>query len=353
MIINYLGNLLWNSVFNLRDHGSHLGLAEDSASFLPSFLDVPYGSGDVDGYPWWDPNQEFGQHLINLGGIAATSSSSPAIAAGAVLCGNCSTMITSRRCRIINSNIRRIITVRSMRTKKVKQELKRIWGIIKAITAGNLTRVQHLVCSQRTRSSTGDANHRLADHGLRALTHLIAFLCLGSTHYFRFNRAKLKSLIRPETLHILDISVSHGVQWPTLLEALSCHPGGPPPLVRITVVAATAENKPAREPVITTPERTNYQQLRMRPLYCSNCGDFATGFSRRVEYLWKFLDSTSSAFKGRESEERRVMEGEAAKALTNQGEMNEGKEKWCERMRGVGFVTEVFERMPLTELEHC
>ena len=75
---------------------------------------------------------------------------------------------------------------------------------------------------------------------------------------------------------------------------------------------------------------------------CNGCGDFATGFSRRVEYLWKFLDSISSAFKGRESEERRMMEGEGSKALTNRGEMNEGKDKWCERMKGAGFVGEMF-----------
>jgi hypothetical protein len=75
---------------------------------------------------------------------------------------------------------------------------------------------------------------------------------------------------------------------------------------------------------------------------CNSCGDFATGFSRRVEYLWRFLDSTSSAFKGRESEERRMMEGEGSKALTNRGEMNEGIDKWCERMKGVGFVGEMF-----------
>jgi hypothetical protein len=61
-----------------------------------------------------------------------------------------------------------------------------------------------------------------------------------------------------------------------------------------------------------------------------------------VDYLWRFLDSTSSAFKGRESDERRMMEGEAAKALTNQREMNGGKEKWCERMKEAGFTGEVF-----------
>ncbi|GFZ04302.1 GRAS family transcription factor [Actinidia rufa] len=42
---------------------------------------------------------------------------------------------------------------------------------------------------------------------------------------------------------------------------------------------------------------------------------------------------SSAAFKGRESDEERVVEGEAAKALTNLDEMNEGKEKWSERMR--------------------
>ena len=62
---------------------------------------------------------------------------------------------------------------------------------------------------------------------------------------------------------------------------------------------------------------------------CNNCGNFANGFSRRVEYLWRFLDSTSSAFKRRVGDERKVM--------------NEGKDKWCERMRGVGFVVEAFE----------
>lgn len=58
---------------------------------------------------------------------------------------------------------------------------------------------------------------------------------------------------------------------------------------------------------------------------CNNCGDFAKGFPRRVEYLWRFLDSTSSAFKGRECDKRKLMEGEAAKALSNKGVMNEGK----------------------------
>lgn len=320
-----------------------------------------------------------------------------------------------------------------------------------AITGGHLSRVQHfLYVLNELNSPSGDANHRLAFHGLRALTLHLSTTPTPSGHTFAstdsrfFQRSLLKfyevspwfafpnnianaSILqilaeesgRSRNLHILDIGVSHGVQWPTLLEALTRQPGGPPPLVRITVVAATVENEPNRETpfsigppgdnfssrllgfaksmnvnlqinlldnhplqslnaqVIKTAsdetlivcaqfrlhhlnhnspdERTEFLRSlrRMEPkgvilsennmeCSCNSCGTFATGFSRRVEYLWRFLDSTSSAFKGRECEERRLMEVEAAKALTNRGDMNEGKEKWCERMRGVGFVGEVF-----------
>jgi hypothetical protein len=209
------------------------------------------------------------------------------------------------------------------------------------------------------------------------------------------------------------------VQWPTLLEALTRRPGGPPSLVRITIMSPTIENDQNKETPFsigppgdnfstqllafaksmnvnlqinrldnypfqclnlqainmvsdetliictqfrlhglnhnTLDERTEFLRVlkSMEPkgvilsennmeCSCNNCGNFANGFSRRVEYLWRFLDSTSSAFKGRVSDERKVMEGEAAKALTNKGVMNEGKDKWCERMRGVGFVVEAF-----------
>ncbi|XP_050363893.1 protein NODULATION SIGNALING PATHWAY 1 [Argentina anserina] len=332
-----------------------------------------------------------------------------------------------------------------------------------AITSGNLTRVQHLLyVLHELASLTGDANHRLAAHGIRALTHHLSSNTSSSTPnasasignvvtfssteprffqksllkfyevspWFAFpnniaNSAILQVLAdesnRASVLHIVDIGVSHGMQWPTLLEALTRRPGGPPPMVKITVIgASTVENNQNSEaPFSIGPLGDNYSarllsfaksmninlqinrldnqplqtlnsqvigassdetlivclQFRLHqlnhntPLHertkflnvlgnmepngvllsennmecsCNSCGDFATGFSRQVEYLWRFLDSTSAAFKGRESDERRVMEGEAAKALTNRGEMNEGKEKWCERMKEAGFVGEVF-----------
>ncbi|KAL9304279.1 hypothetical protein ACSQ67_021542 [Phaseolus vulgaris] len=319
-----------------------------------------------------------------------------------------------------------------------------------AITGGNLTRVQHLLyVLHELASPTGDANHRLAAHGLKALTHHLSS-SLASTssgsHTFAsteprfFQKTLLKfyevspwfsfpnnianaSILQvlgedndnSRTLHILDIGASHGMQWPTFLEALSRRPGGPPPLVRLTVVTASSteidtpfsigpagDNFPSRllgfaqlmnvnlqikrldncplhtlsaQSVDTSPDEIFVvcAQFRLHQLShntsdekseflkvlrnmepkgvilsdnnmeccCNCCGDFATGFSRRVEYLWRFLDSTSSAFKGRDNDERKVMEGEAAKALINQREMNEGKEKWCERMKEAGFVGEV------------
>ncbi|RYQ88738.1 hypothetical protein Ahy_B09g095754 isoform A [Arachis hypogaea] len=271
-----------------------------------------------------------------------------------------------------------------------------------AINAKNLNRVQHLLyVLHELASPTGDANHRLAAHGLSALTHHLSsstndsgtktFASVDSRFFhktllkfyevspwFSFpnniaNASILQFLSEEEssssrTLHILDIGVSHGVQWPTFLEALTRRPGGPPPLVRLTVVTASSnENEQNMEtPFSVGPPGDNFssyllgyaqtiklnlqinridnlelQTLNSKSIDTSSdetfivCAQFRL---HQVEYLWSFLDSTSVAFKGRESDERRVMEGEAAKALTNQREMNEGKEKWCERMKEAGFV---------------
>ncbi|KAE9584747.1 hypothetical protein Lal_00041699 [Lupinus albus] len=325
-----------------------------------------------------------------------------------------------------------------------------------AISGGNLNRVQHLLyVLHELASATGDANHRLAAHGLKALTHHLSssssssssatssgVITFASSESRFFQKSLLKfyevspwfsfpnnianaSILQVlaeapnsmRTLHILDIGVSHGMQWPIFLEALSRRPGGPPPLVRLTVV--TAENEQNKEtPFSVGPPGDNFSsrllgfaksmninlqikkldnhplqslnakiidtspdeafivcaQFRLHHLNhnatnerneflkvlrnmepqgviisennmeccCNSCGNFADGFCRRVEYLWRFFDSTSSAFKGRECDERSVMEGEAAKILTNQREMNEGKEKWFERMREAGFVWQMF-----------
>ncbi|KAM5579562.1 protein NODULATION SIGNALING PATHWAY 1 [Rosa sericea] len=478
---------------------------EDSVSFFPSFLDDPYNSN---GYQWWDESQD----LIHANTNSLAINANIAVAENPVSSTTQLPSSDSSKKRKspdgpvseTSSHIDpkaktgRPVNKAENDVKKATDEVatppvKRANGNKKgtgkgtgnncnngnskegrwaeqllnpcasAITGGNLTRVQHLLyVLHELASLTGDANHRLAAHGLRALTHHLssnssssapnASASVGPVVTFSsaeprfFQKSLLKfyevspwfafpnniansSILqvladepnRTSTLHIVDIGVSHGMQWPTLLEALTRRPGGPPPLVKITVIApSTVENDQNSEapfsigppgdnfsarllgfaksmninlqinrldnqPLQTlnsqvidassdetlivclqfrlhqlnhnTPpnERTDFLNVlrNMEPngvilsennmeCSCNSCGDFATGFSRQVEYLWRFLDSTSTAFKGRESEERRVMEGEAAKALTNRGEMNEGKEKWCERMKGVGFVGEVF-----------
>ena len=485
---------------------------EGSASFFPSFLDYPYNSSDIQEYQLWDQGQDIGQYQTD----ADTGSPNAANTATAITAATSTTSTTppdldpysynnlplsdlpKKRNASDESGLK---SSQNQKSKKFKgrpaneadngdavvegTSVRKSGGSKKgggksngnncnngnnkegrwaeqllnpcalAITGGNLTRVQHLLyVLHELASPAGDANHRLAAHGLRALTHHLSSssssatssgtVTFASTEPRFFQKSLLKfyevspwfsfpnnianaSILQvlaeepnsSRTLHILDIGVSHGVQWPTLLEALSRRPGGPPPLVRLTVVTASStENEPNMETpfsigppgdnfssrllgfaqsinvnlqinrldnlplqtlnaqsIDTSPDETFIVCAQFRLHYlnhntpdekseflktlrnmepkgvilsennmecsCNNCGNFATGFSRRVEYLWRFLDSTSSAFKGRESDERRVMEGEAAKALTNQREMNEGKEKWCQRMKEAGFVGEI------------
>ncbi|KAJ7963286.1 putative Nodulation-signaling pathway 1 protein [Quillaja saponaria] len=476
-----------------------MGWLEDSVSFLPSFLDDPYHTDDINDYQWWTQGQNIGQDQLN------TNANSPNTITNNIATATTTTPINTcpdlshlplpnlskkrktsdgplpkpsqkkHQSRRMNEPTNKGYAVvqgmtgkRSVGNKKGAAKANGNSGNTSnnkegkwaehllnpcaiAITAGDLSRVQHLLyVLHELASSTGDANHRLAAHGLRALKYHLSCssvsvgpITFASTEprFFQLSLLKFYELSpwfafpnnianssilqilaeepsKSHTLHILDIGVSHGVQWPTLLEALTRRPGGPPKLVRLTVISATIENDqntetpfsigppgdnfPSRllgfakimninleinrldnhplqnlnaQIINTSPEetlivcaqfrlhhlnhnapdeRTEFLKImrKMEPkgvilsennmeCSCNKCGDYATGFSRRVDYLWRFLDSTSSAFKGRESEERRVMEGEAARALTNRGEMNEGKEKWCERMKGIGFVGEM------------
>ncbi|KDP40700.1 hypothetical protein JCGZ_24699 [Jatropha curcas] len=482
---------------HISDH--ILDWIEDTVPFLPSFLDDPYSSDDINSYhQWWNQTEELCQDPINtdtnLTAITITTTndklteesnptitSSPQPSNSSRKRGSPDDSVQNHQQRkkqshraVSNEEKDGGAVVTGKRSNGTKKSNSKSTGnnsnngnskegrwaehllnpCAAAITTGNLSRVQHLLyVLHELASSTGDANHRLAFYGLRALTHhlssstttaSIAPISFASTEPKFFQRSLLKfyevspwfafpnniansSILQvlakeqdhKRNLHILDIGVSHGVQWPTLLEALTRRSGGLPPLVRITVITATIENDQDTEtPFLVGPPGDNFSprllsfaksmninlqinrlhnyplknlnaqviksnsdetlivcaQFRLNHLNhntpderteflrvlrelepkgvilsenntdcsCNSCGDFATGFSRRVDYLWKFLDSTSSAFKGRESEERRVMEGEAAKALTNRGEMNEGKEKWCERMTRVGFVGEMF-----------
>lgn len=177
----------------------------------------------------------------------------------------------------------------------------------------------------------------------------------------------------------MDIGVSHGVQWPTLLEALTRVPrGSTPPSVRLTVAGPTATppvpfsasppgydcspqllryaksidldlaivQAPCLDTLrgILTPGETlivclqfrlglatadeqaailrtvrdlNPELMVLTELDGGGRSDesAASEFAARLELLWRFLDSTAAAFKGMDADERRVMEAEAGTAL--------------------------------------
>ncbi|XP_057806431.1 scarecrow-like protein 32 [Salvia miltiorrhiza] len=113
-------------------------------------------------------------------------------------------------------------------------------------------------------SSTGDPNQRLASYFLRALisrasrvcpttmsfkpaaphrrlmsvTELAGYVDLLPWHRFGFcaaNSAILEAVRGFPSVHILDLSITHCMQWPTFIDALGKVPGGPPAALRISV----------------------------------------------------------------------------------------------------------------------
>nr|XP_015629536.1 nodulation-signaling pathway 1 protein [Oryza sativa Japonica Group] len=295
-----------------------------------------------------------------------------------------------------------------------------------AVEAGNLSRVQHLFyVLGELESFSGDANHRLAAHGLRALARWLP-AAVGPaaaaavrvppcserpTTAFAAAEPRLfrASLIRfhevspwfalpnalanaaiaqastcgaagatPRPLHVVDLGVSHGVQWPTLLESLTRQPGGrAPPSVRLTVVGPGATATSPVAPFSASPPGYDFSPHLLRYAKSINldlrisraatlddavpgddgealvvCLQFRLGhaaaeerrevlrkarglnpelvvlseldsgvgvvggdggsaageFAARLELLWRFLESTSAAFKGKDVEERRLLE---------------------------------------------
>lgn len=133
-----------------------------------------------------------------------------------------------------------------------------------AIEAPNVSRVRHLLCVlQELQSFSGDANHRLAAYELRALlNHLsctgISISNIGGAEALPIGAHKIprgQPLVRltqrsRQRLHPPNVSprsepqrqdpsrgrlgVSHGLQWPTFLDAIARRPEGGPPRVRLT-----------------------------------------------------------------------------------------------------------------------
>lgn len=455
-----------------------LGWIGESISYFPTIFDDPYEAGDFSGDSWWDQSQSLEQLISsNFNTPAAvaevavdTTASAAATPADSIVSDQSLSLDLSKKRKLPEDACpKTVVPPRKKKGGKAGGNNSNGGGnkdgrwaeqllnpCAAAITGRNPSRVQHfLYVLHDLASLNGDANHRLAFHGLRAITHHLSggggatfssssgdTFASSNPRFFRNSLIKFNDINpwfripnnvantsilqilneqnQPTNLHILDIGVSHGLQWPTLLEELTRRVGGPPPLVRLTVVppptsdeainatpfaygpqdydfasklltfakemninlqinktenlhlqnlnSQSINSNPDETLIVcaqfrlhnlnhTAPddERTEFLRV-LRSLNpkgvilsenntecsCTNCGDFTTAFSRRDDYLWRFLDSTSVAYKGRESDERRMIEAEAAKVLINAGEMNERKEKWCERMKNAGFRGEVF-----------
>jgi hypothetical protein len=318
-----------------------------------------------------------------------------------------------------------------------------------AVEAGNLSRAQHLFyVLGELASISGDPNHRLAAHGLHALSRRLPAAVgpaaaasvrvppcerpapayagaeprLFRASLIRFHEvspwfalpnalanaaiARAAAAGAPRPIHVVDLGVSHGVQWPTLLESLTRMPGGrAPSSVRLTVVAAGTPPAPfsASPPGYDfSPHLLRYAKSINLPLAISRAssldtvhsvtspggealvvclqfrlghataderagvlnkvrglnpelvvlseldggggdGTAAGGFAARLELLWRFLESTSAAFKGRDGEERRLLEAEAGTSVAAaEAAAGEGRDAWRERMAAAGFEEAAF-----------
>lgn len=140
-----------------------------------------------------------------------------------------------------------------------------------AIASKNIGRTQHLMwVLNELASFTGDGNQRLAAYGLKALfcritggkeasatyirpfhhqektlgpkaVHraLVTFHEFSAWHQVAYtvtNETLLEVFAGKSHLHIVDVGIIKGLQWPILIDALSNRPGGPPTKLRITTI---------------------------------------------------------------------------------------------------------------------
>ncbi|XP_024397580.1 scarecrow-like protein 32 isoform X2 [Physcomitrium patens] len=93
-------------------------------------------------------------------------------------------------------------------------------------------------------------------YSLTELTRLVDL-----TPYFRFgytasNGALLEAFEGVEQIHILDFSTTHGMQWPTFIEALSDREHGPPSSFRLTLLSSSVPFPPRLQ--------TTYEEVGQR-----------------------------------------------------------------------------------------
>lgn len=141
-----------------------------------------------------------------------------------------------------------------------------------AIASQNISRTQHLMWVLNDLASvSGDANQRFAAYGLRALFCRITGRMEAAATFMRPRHHDQEVSLGPKTvhralvkfheyvpwhqncysvtshtllevcagksrLHLIDIGVGKGIEWPIFIDALVSRPGGPPSILRMTMI---------------------------------------------------------------------------------------------------------------------
>ncbi|KQK05549.1 scarecrow-like protein 32 [Brachypodium distachyon] len=115
-------------------------------------------------------------------------------------------------------------------------------------------------------AAAGPGRSRAGGNGISA-TELAEYVDLTPWHRFGFtasNGAILRAAAGRPALHVVDLSVTHCMQWPTLIDALSKRAGGPPAL-RISVPRARPAVPPllaASDAALLGPRLANFAKSR-------------------------------------------------------------------------------------------
>jgi hypothetical protein len=88
----------------------------------------------------------------------------------------------------------------------------------------------------------GNIMQRISNHKIVSAVQVFNDICpFVKFSHFTANQAIVEAFEGMREVHIIDIDIMHGLQWPALFHILALRPGGPPQSVRITGLGTSME----------------------------------------------------------------------------------------------------------------
>ncbi|CAK9221896.1 unnamed protein product [Sphagnum troendelagicum] len=88
----------------------------------------------------------------------------------------------------------------------------------------------------------GNIMQRISNHKIVSAVQVFNDICpFVKFSHFTANQAIVEAFEGMSEVHIIDIDIMHGLQWPALFHILALRPGGPPQSVRITGLGTSME----------------------------------------------------------------------------------------------------------------